>query len=140
MKIFYLFYLVMTLVCGFTCTKESCTVDDDFLGDLASEDKHIAGRLYRTVFNGSLDSLKYDYYIAYLSTHEAPSAKGLGDRIKCADRKYFKTSKEAFLILLYYGNSEMVVGDNSGTSFVDTVIQGQKEIPNLEEIAGKMRF
>ena len=45
-----------------------------------------------------------------------------------------------FLILLYYGNSEMVVGDNSGTSFVDTVISGQKEVPNLEEIAGKMGF
>jgi len=53
--------------------------------------------LYLDVFKGNLDSMSYDYYIVYLSTHEASSAKGLGDRIKCADRKYFETSKEAFL-------------------------------------------
>ncbi|GEM_PF-3550375 len=142
MKNYVLLFSVLVLLTDFKCSPDTCAVDDDFLGDLSSEDNRIAGELYLDVFKGSLDSLTYDYYVTYLSSHEAPSAKGLGKRIQCADRKYFKTSKEAFLIVLYYPRSEVVVVDNSGTSIVDSVIHVQKnnEPPNLQEIAAKMRF
>jgi hypothetical protein len=142
MKIYLVLGFVILLIIGCTCSKEICVVDDDFLGDLSSEDNHIAGELYLDVFKGNLDSLSYDYYIVYLSNHEVPSAKGLGDRIKCADQHYFKTSKEGFLVLLYFQSAEKIVGDNSSTAFIDTVINLNKNgpIPTLKEIADKMKL
>ena len=131
--------LVLVSCCS---VKEIENIDDHFYTDLASENNRIAGGLYLDVFNESLDSLTYDFYIAYLDSNEMPSAKGLTKTVRKADQHYFKTSKFAFIILLRYNSAGKIVGDNSSTAFIDTVINLNQNgtIPNLEEIAGKMKF
>jgi hypothetical protein len=117
-------------------------IGQEFYSDLASENNRISGELYLDVFGGSLDTLRYEYYINYLNGHEAPSAEGLTKRIQLADKNAFRTKKSAFLLGLEYDQAHVICVDNSGTSFLDTVIvwkEGERG-PLLEEVMARMRF
>jgi hypothetical protein len=142
MRIYFDFCIALIIVTGFACVCSECVVDDDFLGDLSSEDNRIAGELYLDVFSGNLSSLSYDYYIKYVSDHEAQSAKGLASKIQCSNKQYFKSSKEGFLILLLYKDTGKIIGDRSSTSVIDTLItlNNNTAIPDLDEVAKKMNF
>jgi hypothetical protein len=134
-------FLVIVVVRGCPVA-ELNQIDDHFYSDLSSENNRVAAVLYLDEFNENLDSLTYDFYMAYMSKHETPSAKGLARKIQKANEYYFKTKKNALLILLYYKEAGKIVGDISQTAFIDTLIQlNQKDtVPSLRELAGKMRF
>jgi hypothetical protein len=134
-------FIVLTVAsCG--SVQQINKIDDHFYSDLASENNRIAGTLYFDVFSKNLDTLSYEYYVSYLEKNEAPSAKGLGQIVRKANNHYFETRKAAFLVLLYYKDARRIVGDNSGTAFIDTVIQlnPSDSIPSLRKIASRMRF
>jgi hypothetical protein len=126
------------------CTLCGTDISDRFLTAFASENNLIQGELYLDVFHGNLDTLTYDYYMQYFSGKEkiTPSIEGTMCTVHKADRHYFKTRKNAFLILLYYNGKKTIIGDNSHTAFIDTVIQFQQNdtIPGFQDVAAKMRF
>jgi hypothetical protein len=143
MKKLICFSIIILFFSG-CCTLRGPDIGDRFLSAFPSENNKIAGELYLDVFNNNLDTLKYDYYIQYFSDQEktTPSIEGIMCTVKKADRHYFKTRKNAFLILLYYGGEKTIIGDNSHSAFIDTVVRIQQNdtIPSLEAVAGKMRF
>ncbi len=127
------------------CNPKTCSdvqLTDDFYNDLASEDNRIGSELYLDVFNNNLDTLTYNYYITYLSKHEAPSAEGLVETIKCADEKYLLAEKSDFVLVLLYKNKHTIVGDNSRTEIsVDSVYIYSPEgvLPSLRKFAEKLK-
>ncbi len=127
---------------GCSCTKDTIAIGDEFYGDLSSEDNRVAATLQLEVFNGNLDSLTYEFYVGYLAGHETPSAKGLANTVRHADQHFFKSSQDAFLIILYYQPEHKVIGDISSTPFVDTVIavSAGAERLDLAGLAQKLRF
>ena len=139
MKNLFLLLLFISLSC---CSNKGIIINDDFLNDLASEDNRIAGQLYLDVYNKNLDTLTYEAYMNYLKTNEAPSAKGLIEKIQKAKEHYFKSKKNAFLITLYYANENEIVCDNSSTSFIDSVyIYRSNELrQSLKEFSDKIKF
>jgi hypothetical protein len=135
----WIFVFVMAS-CGFV--QEINKIDDHFFSDLRMEDRRVAAEMRLEVFGGNLDTLTYDYFVSYLERNEASSAKGLARAIKKADTHFFKTRKDAFLMLLYFKDARTIVGDNSWTSRLDTVIRlnDTDSIPSLAHIADHMRF
>ena len=141
-KYIYIIF-AFTLIVG-CCSNDSIDnkLNDDFYSDFSSENNRIAGELYLDVFDENLENLTYDYYIKYLAENETPSAEGLTETIKSADKHYFKTKSHAFLITLYYKPARTIICDNSGTAFLDSVqtYKQDEEIPSLEDFTEKIKF
>lgn len=112
-------------------------VNDEFISTFSSENRRIAGKLYLDVFNGNLDTLTYDYYINYLQNNEVNSSVGITNKIRKADMHYFEPSDTNFVIILYYGRENTVLGDISNTFPLDTIYQTHGT-PNLESLADKL--
>jgi len=135
--------LILLLLTG-GCSQKDCVdvkLTDDFLNDLASEDNKLASELYLDYFNGNLDTLTYNYYIGYLSEHEAPSAEGLAETIQCADEKYLLADSSYFILVLHYRDSRTFIGDDSRTQIsVDSVYTYSPEgaVPSIEYFAEKL--
>ena len=137
-----LLFSLVTLVVG-CCAKSTLRpINVDFYGDLATEDTQLAAILSLDVYHGPLDSLTYDAYIGYLAKHELPSAAGLVQTVRKADSRYFFARGDSLLIVLYYKDAGQIVGDNSATSRIDTVIYTTKagKVQTVEEVARLMRF
>ena len=108
-------------------------LDQNYYGDISSENNRLSGDLYLDIFNDDLSTLTYDYYLTFITKHEAPSAKGFSTKVKNADHHYFTSKKEYFVIGLYYEKQRIIICDNSNTAFLDTVhtYRNQEEIPEL---------
>ena len=108
------------------CRTDVCEkLDNDFEQDLSSEDTRIAADLYLDVFNKDLDSLT-----------------GITEIIENADEHYFKTKKNAFLLVLYYKSCRRILCDNSSTFSLDTthIYNKNEAVPKLSEFADKIKF
>lgn len=114
--------LTALLISGCTSsTNIQNRLNQDYLSDLGSENNRLAGDLYLDYFNEDLSNLTYDYYLAFITKNEAPSAKGFSTLVKKADSHYFKAQKELFVLALYYKNENTIICDNSNTAFLDSV-------------------
>lgn len=123
------------------CTTTSLVeVSDDFLMDLASENYRLGGGLYLDEFEEDLSPLSYEFYINYVEQHQAPSAENLAIKIKAADEYYFLSLKDRFIITLLYKDQNKIIGDDSRTALIDTVISlnSASGIPSLSDISSKI--
>ena len=69
--------LAALVISGCNCsTNIQNRLNQDYLSDLGSENNRLAGDLYLDYFKEDLSNLTYDYYIAFITKNEAPSAKG----------------------------------------------------------------
>ena len=118
------------------------SIDEDFYGDLAFENTRVAATLALDSPRGNLDSLTLGGYLSFLDGHESPSAAGLGRTVRSSDETYFQAKGDSLLIVLYFKEAGQIVGDNSSTSRVDTVVFVQKAggVQTVGEIAKLMRF
>lgn len=138
------FIIIVTAVLFSSC---SCSKDvdkilsQDYLSDVGSENNRIAGDLYLDYFNDDLSKLTYDYYLTFITKHEAPSAKGFSKKVKNADYHYFVSQKNSFVVALFYKNEKTIICDNSNTAFLDSVkTYGINDtIPDLSVFAMKLR-
>ena len=134
--------LLTILILTACSTEMQNRISQDFLVDLGSENNRMAGDLSLDYFNEDLTKLTYDYYLTFITKHEAPSAKGFSSIVKNADYHYFQTTKDAFTIALYYKDERTIVCDNSSTSFYDSVhIYSMNDtIPELSNFVSKIKF
>ena len=132
--------LIALFISACSCSKElTRPIDQDFIGDLASENNRIAGDLYFDM-DSDLSSLTYDDYLTYITMHESASSVGFSKKVKGADYHYFSTSTHAFVVALYYINERTLLCDNSNTAFLDSVIvlEENETVPELSAIADKI--
>lgn len=117
-------------------------IDEDFYGDLAFENTRVAANLALDSRDGNLDSLTLGGYLSILDGHESPSAVGLSRTVRSADETYFQAKGDSLLIVLYFKEAGQIVGDNSSTSRVDTVVFLSKtgHVQTVTDIANIMRF
>ena len=114
--------VVLTLITGCTSSLNVLLeLDQNYYGDLASENNRIPGDLYLDVFDYDLSKLTYDFYLTYITKNEARSAKGFSSVVKNADYHYFKSTKEYFILALFYDGQKTIIIDNSNTPFMDSV-------------------
>jgi len=134
-KHFYL--LILVIFTGCTCSDTvQKEISQDKIQMIASENSRIDGELSLDYFSDDLSGLTYDYYLNYITQHEAPSAKGIAKFIKQADYHYFKSQKSFFVIALYYKDSGRLIVDNSNTQVIERdTTWGNSSIPDLAKIA-----
>jgi hypothetical protein len=133
--------LTAILLAGCVCSnKLDNRLSQDYLSDLGSENNRLAGDLSLDYFNNDLSNLTYDYYLTFITKHEAPSAKGFSTLVKSADYHYFKSQKESFILALYYKNENTIICDNSNTAILDSVkaYNANDTIPELSQFADKL--
>ncbi|MCK9210696.1 MAG: hypothetical protein M0P61_07685 [Ignavibacteriaceae bacterium] len=133
--------LAAILISGCTCSSNiQNRLNQDYLSDLGSENNRLAGDLSLDYFNQDLSNLTYDYYIAFITKNEAPSAKGFSTLVKNADSHYFKAQKELFVLALYYKNENTIICDNSNTAFLDSVktYTVNDTVPDLSKFVMKL--
>ncbi len=125
---------------GCVCTSH-LNIDQDFLSDLGSENNRIAGTLYLDYFNNDLSKMTYDYYLTFITNNEALSAKGFSTIVKNADSHYFESTKDHFILALYYKNEKKIIYDNSSTAFYDSMVayQNTDSIPSLDYFVSKIK-
>ena len=142
MKTKSLTLLYITLVFTSACSVSSVLeINDDFLMDLASENYRLSGEMYLDEFDEDLSDLSYEFYINYLTQHQAPSAEELSKKIKIADDYSFNSKEDGFFIVLLYKGENKIIGDDSKTALLDTVIVIKElYIPKLDSIAQKFGY
>src|SRR3989339_336616 len=98
MKLLISFITILILTACSCSTELQNRISQDFLLDLGSENNRMEGDLSLDYFNEDLTKLTYDYYLTFITKHEAPSAKGFSSIVKNADYHYFQTEKESFIV------------------------------------------
>jgi hypothetical protein len=118
------------------------SIDEDFYGDLAFENTRVAATLALESPNGNLDSLTLGGYLSFLDRNESPSAAGLARTVRFADETLFQAKGDSLLVVLFFKEAGQIVGDNSSTSRIDTVVFQSKagHVQTVGEIAKLMRF
>lgn len=112
-----LLFVLLFLSLSFADTIDvSKRITQDFLLDLASVNNFVAAELYLDQFNEDLSSLDFSDYITNIKKYKPKSAKNLIEVISQADEHIFHSSKEYFVILLYFKKEGYVIIDNSLTS------------------------
>jgi hypothetical protein len=130
------YLLIFLSLFSFSCTTVP-VADQEFISDLGSVNNRISGELFLDYFNGNLNSLTYRDYLDHLKNNELYSGEGITEKIKRADKYFFLSDSSSFVISLYYGVDNLVISDNSGTPFTDTVIavSGTPEMHSLVELS-----
>lgn len=105
-------------------------ITQDFLLDLADVNNYIGSELYLDVYKENLSSLDFSAYITYVIKYKPESAKNLDKVILQADEHIFHSSKEFFVLLLYFNKEGYVILDNSLTSSPD--FAGYAKNPDLK--------
>jgi hypothetical protein len=135
--------LILLFLFLYSCSSVSSVVEvnDDYLMDLAKENYRLGATMYLDEFDEDLSSLTYDFYINYVEQYQAPAAENLSVKIKAADKYYFSPIKEGFFIVLLYKGENKMVGDDSRTALIDTVLViNDLNITLLDSIAGKFGY
>lgn len=140
MKKNFLIIIVLFFFISCCSTTSIVEVNNDFLMDLASENYRLSGALYLDEFNEDLSPLSYEFYINYIEQHQAPAAENLSNKIRLADAYDFLPLIDGFVITLLYKNQNKVIGDDSRTALIDTVItSGQTyDSKKLNEISRRI--
>ena len=132
----------MLLLISYGCctTTSIVKVDDDFLLDLASENYRLSGAMYLDEFDEDLSLLTYEFYINYVEQHQALEAENLSNKIRSADVYDFLPLIDGFVITLLYKNQNKIIGDDSRTALIDTVvfINNESQIFDLNTISKKL--
>lgn len=119
-------FRVFTLLSLFfySCSSVSTIVEvnDDYVMDLAKENYRLGATMYLDEFDEDLSPLTYDFYINYVEQYHAPAAENLSMKIKAADQYDFLTLNDGFIITLLYKTQKRIIGDDSRTALIDTVI------------------
>ncbi len=113
-----LLFVLLFLSFSFADTIDvSKRITQDFLLDLASVNNFIYAELYLDVYKEDLSSLDFSEYIRHVKNYKPVSAKNLDEVISQADEHLFHSSKEYFVILLYFKKEGYLIIDNCLTSF-----------------------
>ena len=138
--------LILPLFVYYSCCSTSSIVEvnNDFLMDLASENYRLSGAMYLDEFNEDLSPLSYEYYINYVEQHQAPAAENLSMKIKAADQYDFLALNDRFIITLLYKDQNKIIGDDSRTALIDTVISltekfESKKLNEISKIISHLR-
>lgn len=138
LKVFTLLFLFL---CSCSSVSSIIEINDEYLMDLAKENYRLGATMYLDEFDEDLSSLTYDFYVNYVEQYQAPAAENLSVKIKAADKYYFSPKKEGFFIVLLYKGENKIVGDDSRTALIDTVlIIKDLNITLLDSIAGKFGY
>lgn len=116
--------------------------DSTFSERFITENGRVRGELYRFKYHNNLESLTYDYYLHFIDSCKIPSVEGLVESIRGADKYYFETRKNSFLIALLYKKERTIFVDNAYTSKLDTiyVLKENESFPVLKDFAHKIKF
>jgi len=124
------------------CATFQNRISQEFIFDLGSENNRLAGDLYLDYFNEDLTGLTYDYYLTFITKNEAPSAEGFACFVKTADYHFFKTSRDDFIIALFYKKERTIICDNSYSPFIDSSYTYREDeiVPELSDFVSKVNF
>ncbi|MBK7105916.1 MAG: hypothetical protein IPH62_11595 [Ignavibacteriae bacterium] len=131
----YLFFVLLVFSLGSCCTTINyLTIDDEFLVDLSSENNKISADLLLDEFDGSLDSLTYQFYLEYIKIYHGYSSEYLYERINLADDVLFQPYSQGFIIILRYLKLNKIIIDDSFTPFHDQVIENIDSNLSLDDV------
>ena len=124
---FQVFTLLSLFLYSCSSISSIVEVNDDYLMDFAKENYRLGATMYLDEFDEDLSSLTYDFYINYVEQYQAPAAENLSVKIKAADQYDFLALSDGFIITLLYKTQNKIIGDDSRTALIDTVIFVDKE-------------
>lgn len=112
----------------------------EFAQDLSSINVKIRGDLMLFgKYKGNLTEMTYGSYIQMLKKSEMKSNKGISEIINKADKKYFQSKSNTFIIVIYSKKMNAIICDNANTAFIDfvKVLGPDENIPDLKSFVEK---
>lgn len=112
----------------------------EFAQDLSSINVKIRGDLMLFgKYKGNLTEMTYGAYIQMLKKSEMKSNKGISEIINKADKKYFQSKSNTFIIVIYSKKMNAIICDNANTAFIDfvKVLGPDENIPDLKSFVEK---
>ena len=109
-------FLLVILIISCNNHLNTGKLDDDFFTDFASENSRISGALYLDHFDEDLSTLDFDTYFEFLEKDVKSSAVEIVPVIKNADQKLLVGYEDFFIVLLYFKEEGLIIGDNSNTA------------------------
>jgi hypothetical protein len=111
--------------------------------DLSSINVQVRGNLLLFgKYKGNLSNFTYEAYLDALKKSEKNSNKHISSTIQQAERHYFSTTKNSFIIAIYSKKLKAVIVDDANTAFPDSlkVFRENETIPDLKKFCIKWGY
>jgi hypothetical protein len=93
-------------------------------------------------YKGDLSNFTYEAYLDVLKKMEKSSNKGISSTIQQAEKHYFSSKKNSFIIAIYSKKLKAIIVDDANTAFPDSVkvLRENEKIPDLKSFCVKWGY
>jgi hypothetical protein len=127
--------LVALFICALSQAQSQNKELEEFAMDLSSINVQVRGNiLLFGKYKGDLSNFTYETYLDVLKKMEKNSNKSVLSTIQQADKHYFSTKRNSFIIAIYSRKLKAVIVDDANTAFPDSlkIFRDNEKIPDLK--------
>lgn len=130
-----LFLLLVLLIFTSSCIGQNSNEKalQSFCNAFSSVNVKVRGE-YALFVDGNLSGLNYETYISKVDAEGKASGKDVAKIVKSAEKRYFESRPNTFIIVIYSKKMNAVICDDANTAFVDSVrvLKKHEPVPDLK--------
>jgi hypothetical protein len=138
---------IIILIALFICSLSQAQNQNKKLEELAMDLSSINVQVRGDVslfgkYKGDLSNFTYEAYLDVLKKMEKSSNKGISSTIQQAEKHYFSSKKNSFIIAIYSKKLKAIIVDDANTAFPDSVkvLRENEKIPDLKSFCVKWGY
>ncbi len=135
--------LIALFICSLSQAQNQNKKLEELALDLSSINVQVRGNISLFgKYKGDLSNFTYEAYLDVLKKMEKNSNKGISSTIQQAEKHYFSSKKNSFIIAIYSKKLKAIIVDDANSAFPDSVkvFRENEKIPDLKSICVKWGY
>lgn len=135
--------LIALFICSLSQAQNQNKELEELALDLSSINVQVRGNISLFgKYKGDLSNFTYEAYLDVLKKMEKSSNKGISSTIQQAEKHYFSSKKNSFIIAIYSKKLKAIIVDDANSAFPDSVkvFRENEKIPDLKSICVKWGY
>jgi len=135
--------LIALFICSLSQAQNQNKELEELALDLSSINVQVRGNISLFgKYKGDLSNFTYEAYLDVLKKMEKSSNKGISSTIQQAEKHYFSSKKNSFIIAIYSKKLKAIIVDDANSALPDSVkvFRKNEKIPDLKSICVKWGY
>jgi len=135
--------LIALFICSLSQAQNQNKELEELALDLSSINVQVRGDISLFgKYKGDLSNFTYEAYLDVLKRMEKSSNKEISSTIQQAEKHYFSSKKNSFIIAIYSKKLKAIIVDDANSAFPDSVkvFRENEKIPDLKSICVKWGY
>jgi len=135
--------LIALFICSLSQAQNQNKELEELAMDLSSINVQVRGNISLFgKYKGDLSNFTYEAYLDVLKKMEKSSNKGISSTIQQAEKHYFSSKKNSFIIAIYSKKLKAIIVDDANSALPDSVkvFRKNEKIPDLKSICVKWGY